>query len=128
LARSLFLYALCNGWLRPGAPVIEVSSGSTAVSEVYFARLLGLLFIAVMPASISPEKIAQIAFYGGQSHLLDAPQGLHGQAQQLAATCGGHFMDQFTYAERPLIGALITILPSRFASRCGMNSICSRRG
>lgn len=23
LARSLFLYALCNGWLKPGAPVIE---------------------------------------------------------------------------------------------------------
>lgn len=23
LARSLFLYALCNGWLRPAAPVIE---------------------------------------------------------------------------------------------------------
>ncbi|HZX17602.1 MAG TPA: pyridoxal-phosphate dependent enzyme, partial [Pseudomonas sp.] len=40
LARSLFLYALCNGWLKPGAPVIEASSGSTAISEAYFARLL----------------------------------------------------------------------------------------
>lgn len=70
LARSLFLYALCNGWLKPGAPVIEASSGSTAISEAYFARLLGLRFIAVMPASTSKEKIAQIAFYGGQSHLV----------------------------------------------------------
>ena len=51
LARSLFLYALCNGWLKPGAPVIEASSGSTAISEAYFARLLGLPFIAVMPAT-----------------------------------------------------------------------------
>jgi cysteine synthase len=100
LARSLFLYALCNAWLRPGAPVIEASSGSTAVSEAYFARLLGLPFIAVMPASTSPEKIALIEFYGGQCHLLADPQGLHVQAQQLAAACGGHFMDQFTYAER----------------------------
>ena len=33
LARSLFLYALCNGWLKEGAPVVESSSGSTAVSE-----------------------------------------------------------------------------------------------
>ena len=32
LARSLFLYGLCNGWIRPGRPVIEASSGSTAVS------------------------------------------------------------------------------------------------
>ncbi|MGA5135004.1 pyridoxal-phosphate dependent enzyme, partial [Streptomyces olivoreticuli] len=37
LARSLFLYGLCNGWIRPEAPVIEASSGSTAVSEAYFA-------------------------------------------------------------------------------------------
>ena len=42
LARSLFLYALCNGWLREGTTVVEASSGSTAVSEAYFARLLGL--------------------------------------------------------------------------------------
>jgi cysteine synthase A len=33
LARSLFLYALANGWLREGRPVIEASSGSTAVSK-----------------------------------------------------------------------------------------------
>jgi cysteine synthase A len=46
LARSLFLYALCNGWLRENATVVEASSGSTAVSEAYFARLLGLPFIA----------------------------------------------------------------------------------
>src|ERR1700709_280456 len=38
LARSLFLYALCNGWLAEGTTVIESSSGSTAVSEAYFAR------------------------------------------------------------------------------------------
>jgi cysteine synthase A len=49
LARSLFLYGLCNGWLGPETAVIEASSGSTAVSEAYFARLLGLEFVAVMP-------------------------------------------------------------------------------
>lgn len=29
LARSLFLYALCNAWIGPGTTVIEASSGST---------------------------------------------------------------------------------------------------
>ena len=33
LARSLFLHALCNGWIGPGSTVVEASSGSTAVSE-----------------------------------------------------------------------------------------------
>ncbi|MBB1519361.1 PLP-dependent cysteine synthase family protein [Aquipseudomonas guryensis] len=100
LARSLFLYALCNGWLKPGAPVIEASSGSTAISEAYFARLLGLPFIAVVPASTAREKLAQIAFYGGQAHLVADPTQIHAESRRLAAAHGGHFMDQFTYAER----------------------------
>jgi cysteine synthase len=99
LARSLFLYGLCNGWIGPDTPIIEASSGSTAVSEAYFARLLGLKFIAVMPASTSPEKIAQIEFYGGQCRLVEACS-INAQSRQLAEELGGHFMDQFTFAER----------------------------
>src|SRR5262245_65637423 len=40
LARSLFLYALTNGRLREAGLVVEASSGSTAISEADFARLL----------------------------------------------------------------------------------------
>ena len=58
LARSLFLYALCNSWIDEDTTVVEASSGSTAVSEAYFAALLGLPFVAVMPASTSRAKIA----------------------------------------------------------------------
>jgi len=100
LARSLFLYALANGWLREGRPVIEASSGSTAVSEAYFARLLGLPFIAVIPASTSPEKIAAIEFHGGRCHLVERACDLNCDSEKLARETGGHFMDQFTYAER----------------------------
>ncbi len=56
LARSLFLYGLCNGWIKEGTTIIESSSGSTAVSEAYFARLLGLPFIAVMPSCTRNAK------------------------------------------------------------------------
>jgi cysteine synthase A len=100
LARSLFLYALCNGWIREGRPVVEASSGSTAVSEAYFARMLDLPFIAVMPASTSKEKCALIEFYGGRCHLVDDPTRVVEESRRLAAETGGHFMDQFTYAER----------------------------
>jgi cysteine synthase A len=99
LARSLFLYALCNGWLKEGKPVVEASSGSTAISEAYFARLLGLPFIAVVPEGTAKKKIDQIAAYGGQCHEAPAKQ-VHQVAKQIAAELGGHFMDQFTYAER----------------------------
>ncbi|WP_067824374.1 PLP-dependent cysteine synthase family protein [Actinomadura kijaniata] len=100
LARSLFLYGLCNGWIGPDTTIIEASSGSTAVSEAYFARLLGLPFVAVMPASTSPEKIAMIEFYGGRPHLVSDPTTIYRESERLAAKTGGHFMDQFTYAER----------------------------
>lgn len=100
LARSLFLYALANGWIKEGTPVIEASSGSTAVSEAYFARLLRLPFIAVIPRSTSPEKIALIEFQGGRCHLVDEPGAIYEESRRLATETGGHYMDQFTYAER----------------------------
>ena len=61
LARSLFLYSLCNGWIGPQTTIVEASSGSTAVSEAYFAGLLGLRFVAVIPRTTSSEKIEQRA-------------------------------------------------------------------
>ncbi|MFC3492438.1 PLP-dependent cysteine synthase family protein [Glycomyces rhizosphaerae] len=100
LARSLFLYAICNGWIDEGTPVIEASSGSTAVSEAYFARMLGLPFTAVMPESTSRSKIAAIESYGGKAHLVREAGAVCAEAERLAAETGGHFMDQFTYAER----------------------------
>lgn len=99
LARSLFLYALCNGWIEEGTPVIEASSGSTAISEAYFAKLLDLPFHTVIPANTSPEKIHKIEFLGGKCHLV--PGGnLDAAARKLASELNGHFMDQFTFAER----------------------------
>ena len=102
LARSLFLYGLCNGWISERTTIVDASTGSTAVSEAYFARFLGLPFIAVMPASTSPEKIALIEAQGGSCHLVDDPGTMVVEAERLAAERDGHFLDQFTYAERAM--------------------------
>jgi len=100
LARSLFLYALCNGWLHAGSTVVEASSGSTAVSEAYFARLIGLPFVAVMTSSTSREKVELIEWYGGRCHFVESASQVYDEARRLAAECDGHYLDQFTYAER----------------------------
>ncbi|MEW5810794.1 MAG: PLP-dependent cysteine synthase family protein [Actinomycetota bacterium] len=100
LARSLFLYALCNGWICEGTTVIEASSGSTAVSEAYFASMLGLPFIAVMPASTSTTKVALIESQGGRCHFVTESAQVYAEAQRLAEETGGHYLDQFTNAER----------------------------
>ncbi|MGV9639352.1 PLP-dependent cysteine synthase family protein [Nocardia rhamnosiphila] len=100
LARSLFLYGLCNGWITEGTTIVEASSGSTAVSEAYFAQLLGLDFVAVVPANTSPQKIALIEAQGGRCHYVRRPPDMYTEAARLAAECDGHYLDQFTNAER----------------------------
>ncbi len=100
LARSLFLYGLANGWIREGTTIVEASSGSTAVCEAYFARLIGLDYITVVPRMTSPEKIELIERHGGTCHFVDIPAEMYTEAERLAAETGGHYMDQFTYAER----------------------------
>ena len=100
LARSLILYGLVNGLIDGGTTLVESSSGSTAVSEAYFARMLGLPFITVVPGSTSQEKIDLIEFYGGRCHLVENASEISAEARRLAAECGGHYLDQFTFAER----------------------------
>ncbi|SFC33321.1 PLP-dependent cysteine synthase family protein [Pragia fontium] len=100
LARSLFLYGLSNGWIKQDTTIIEASSGSTAVSEAYFARLLGLPFIAVMPDCTAKRKIEQIEFYGGRCHFVKHSSEIYAASERLATELNGHYMDQFTYAER----------------------------
>jgi cysteine synthase len=100
LARSLVLYGLCNNWIHAGTTLVEASSGSTAVSEAYFARLLHLPFVAVMPASTTREKCELIEFSGAECKLVEDPNTIYQVAADLAAGCGGYYLDQFTYAER----------------------------
>ncbi len=99
LARSLFLYALCNARLQAGQTVVDASSGSTAISEAWFARLLGLPFVAVMPACTAPRKVADVQVLGGHCDLVDNPSDVHARAAWHAMQGACH-LDQFGLAER----------------------------
>lgn len=99
LARSLFLYALCNGRLHAGQAVVDASSGSTAISEAWFARLLGLPFTAVMPACTAPRKIRDVQALGGRCDLVEDSAQVHARAAAHAARGACH-LDQFALAER----------------------------
>jgi len=99
LARSLYLYALCNGRLSPGQAVVDASSGSTAISEAWFARMLGLSFTAVMPTATAPGKIHDVQALGGICDLVDDPADVHARAAWHAGNGACH-LDQFGLAER----------------------------
>jgi cysteine synthase A len=100
LARSLFFHAICNGLVREGTTIVEASSGSTAISEAFFARLLGLPFVAVVPEGTAPAKLAAIEQAGGRLHRVPAGGDVSAVARDLARELSGCFMDQFTNAER----------------------------
>ena len=108
LARSLFLYKISSGEVREHTTVIEASSGSTAISEAYFARMLGLGFVAVMASSTAQNKIDLIEKLGGRCVLTDSADGVYAAAQEIEAELnaksgdnfGGHYIDQFTNASR----------------------------
>jgi cysteine synthase len=53
-----------------------------------------------MPRSTSMEKVALIERQGGRCHFIDEPGAIYTESRRLADELGGHFMDQFTYAER----------------------------
>lgn len=98
LARSLFLFGLVNGDIDERTTLVEASSGSTAVSEAYFARLIGLRFVAVVPESTSTAKIALIERYGGTCQLVADPRNVYAEAERLGAQPDWFYLDQFTNA------------------------------
>ncbi|WP_147652641.1 PLP-dependent cysteine synthase family protein [Vulcaniibacterium gelatinicum] len=98
LARSLFLYALCSGRLRCGQPAVDASSGSTAISEAWFARALGVPFIAVMPRTTAIAKQREVAALGGRCELVEPGEDPAARARALAAELDACYLDQFGLA------------------------------
>src|SRR5512142_1380229 len=66
-------YILAKAWraglLSPGARVMEASSGSTSIALAMVCAQMGLRFTAVMPGSVSNERILMIRAYGAAVEL-----------------------------------------------------------
>ncbi|GFG62462.1 hypothetical protein MMUR_65980 [Mycolicibacterium murale] len=114
--------------VHEGTTIVEASSGSTAVSEAYFAAMLGLPFVAVMPASTSSSKVALIEAQGGRCHFVQRSSEVYAEAQRVAQETGGHYLDQFTNAERATDWRETTTSPSPSSRRCSRSSIRFRSG
>jgi cysteine synthase A len=61
---------------------------------------LGLPFVAVMPSSTSASKVALIESQGGRCHFVQSSSDLYAEAERVAKETDGHYLDQFTNAER----------------------------
>ena len=91
-----------RGVLKPGAAIIEPTSGNTGIGLALIAAVRGYRAIIVMPDSMSVERRKLMAAYGAEVVLTPGALGMTGaiaKARELAAAIPGSFIpDQFANA------------------------------
>lgn len=78
------------GRLHPGDGVIEASSGSTSIAFALACAQMGLKFTAVMPESVSNERVLIIKSYGGKIILTPKTEGMVGAVSRAAREAKQH--------------------------------------
>jgi cysteine synthase A len=86
-----------EGRLRPGATLVEPTSGNTGVGLAMVAAVKGYRLILTMPEDMSPERRALLRRYGAEVVLTPALEGMTGAvfaAEDLVRKTPGAFMPQ----------------------------------
>ena len=86
-----------SGALKPGATIIEPTSGNTGVGLAMVAAVKGYKLILVMPDSMSVERRRLMLAYGASFDLTPREKGMKGaiaRAQELAATISDAWIPQ----------------------------------
>jgi cysteine synthase B len=74
-ALAMIRAAEADGTLRPGATILEPTSGNTGISLAMAARVLGYRIVCVMPENTSAERRELLAMYGAEVVLSPAAGG-----------------------------------------------------
>lgn len=107
IAKAMIDDAEAAGILKPGATIIEPTSGNTGIGLVSIAAARGYQLILTMPETMSVERRNLIKAYGAKIVLTDGAKGMTGaieKANELAAEIEGSFIPgQFINPANPAI-------------------------
>ncbi len=95
IAREMIEDAERKGTLKPGAVIIEPTSGNTGIGLASIAAARGYRAIIVMPETMSVERRQLIKAYGAEIVLTEGSKGMKGaiaKAEELAAEIPGSFI------------------------------------
>ena len=97
IALSMVEAAEASGALKPGATIIEPTSGNTGVGLAMVAAVKGYRLVLVMPDSMSVERRRLMLAYGATFELTPREKGMNGaiaRAGELLAQTPGSWMPQ----------------------------------
>ena len=88
-----------RGLLKPGAVIVEPTSGNTGVALAYIGRVRGYKVMLTMPETMSQERRSLLSALGAELVLTEGGKGMSGaiaKAKELLDTIPGAWMpDQF---------------------------------
>lgn len=106
IARKMVELAEADGVLRPGATILEPSSGNTGIGLALVAKLRGYGLRIVMPENVSIERRQLLEIFGAEVTLSPGEEGSNGairRAQEIAAADPDYaFLYQYGNPANPL--------------------------
>ena len=100
-----------RGVLKPGATLVEPTSGNTGVGLALVAAVKGYHLVLTMPETMSIERRKLAAAYGAEIVLTPGTEGMKGaiaKADEIAATRGGIILQQFENPANPAYHQITT--------------------
>ena len=99
--------AEARGLLRPGATIVEPTSGNTGVGLAWVGRSRGYRVVLTMPDTMSQERRRLLQAYGAELVLTPGAEGLKGAISRaeelLRSTEGAVMLGQFTNPANPAV-------------------------